>query len=247
MSTEIAKGSNLPANVLNMAAALASSASMVGARAGGELYMRFTKYGDWEFGAENVEVQEGSVWAINPHGLQHGWIAWGTKEQGTDGQNVGEVLVSATQPMPDRNNLPEVRGEWSSCIAVQMRCTNGDDEGIQVIWKSNSRGGRNAYADIVQAIVTRIGEGHAQDCVPLVELTADSYQHKTYGKIFTPVVDVVGWANMDGEAVEKPARLSADEKPARREAVAASAPEPAEAVEEAPAAPPRRRRQRAAS
>ncbi len=190
--------SNLPANVMNMATALAQSASQAGANAANDPYMKFSKFGEWVYGAENTEVEEGSIWAVNPLGFAHGYTAWGTKEHGTDGQNVGEVMVPATQPMPQEGNLPPVKGEWSKAIGIQMRCTNGEDEDVQVMFKSNSYGGRKAYAAILQAVVARITTGNPE-CMPLVKLGADSYLHKTYGKIFTPVLEVVGWASHDAE------------------------------------------------
>jgi hypothetical protein len=52
-----------------------------------------------------------------------------------------------------------------------------------------------------------------------VRLKKDHYAHKSYGKIYTPVFEIVEWMSMDGEA---PAAI--------------------EAAEEAPAAPARRRR-----
>jgi len=58
--------------------------------------------------------------------------------------------------------------------------------------------------------------------VAIVKLKKDHYAHKSYGKIYTPVFQVVEWVSMD-----------ADEKPAEAEAVAA---------EEAPAPAGRRRR-----
>jgi hypothetical protein len=36
--------------------------------------------------------------------------------------------------------------------------------------------------------------------VPVVRLKKDHYSHKSYGKIFTPVFEVVEWVSMDGEA-----------------------------------------------
>lgn len=225
MSNEVSnKTANLPANVMAMATALAASATQAGASSGSDLYMKFTKFGEWVFGVEDTEVEEGSIWAVNPHGLMHGFTAWGAEEFGTKGQNVGEVLVPATQPMPSAGQLPDVKGTWSKAVAVQMRCTNGEDNGLQVIWKANSLGARKAYAAILQEIVARITAGESA-CVPMVALKKDSYAHKEYGKIFTPEVQVVGWATMDGET-------AAPETPA---AASVTAP----AVEEAP---PRRRR-----
>jgi len=54
--------------------------------------------------------------------------------------------------------------------------------------------------------------------VPVVRLKKDHYQHKAYGRIYTPVFELVEWVSIDGErdepeAVEAPA---ADAAPARR-------------------------------
>jgi hypothetical protein len=40
--------------------------------------------------------------------------------------------------------------------------------------------------------------------VAVVRLRKDHYAHKSYGKIYTPVFEVIEWVSMDGEA-EAPA------------------------------------------
>ena len=238
MSTEVSKANGgLPANITNMAAALAQSSVSAGAAGGGELYMQFTKFGEWVYGAEKTETEEGSIWAVNPQGFTHGWIAW--DQENTAQGPTGEVMVSATQPMPLEEGLPGVKGNWSKAIGVQMRCTDGEDKGAQSVWKANSLGARKAYAEILQAVVGRIGEG-SMDIVPLVELKADSYVHKTFGKIFTPVVEIVGWANMEGEQAAEPAAAIEAAPAEGTESAEQQAAEPA--VEEKPA---RRRRRKA--
>ena len=57
--------------------------------------------------------------------------------------------------------------------------------------------------------------------VPVVKLKKDHYTHKSYGRIFTPVFEVVAWMSLDGTPDEK---------------------SPAEAAPAAEAAPVRRRR-----
>ena len=214
--------SGLPANVTAMATALAASVSGAGAQSTGDLYAKMTKFGEFVYGADNTEVEEGSHWAVNPTGFQHGFVAWGNAQHGTEGQNVGEVMVPATSPMPLESELPDVKGSWSKAVAIQLRCTNGEDEGVQILFKSNSLGGRKAYAAVLQAVVGKIQAGEAE-CVPLVEMNAESYEHKTYGKIFNPVFEIVGWATMDGEKAEEPdgtepaaEEPAAEEKPRRR-------------------------------
>jgi len=210
--------SNLPANIQNMATALVQSSVSAGAAGGGELYMQFTKFGEWVFGTDKTEPEEGSVWAVNPMQFMHGFIAW--DQSNTSQGPTGEVMVNAGSPLPAEADLPEVAGKWSKAIAMTLRCTNGEDEGIQCLWKGNSLGARKAYAALLQPVAERIGQGK-EDFVPLVELGADSYTHKTYGKIFAPELTIVGWTTMDGTATEEveeteAAEVEPEEKPARR-------------------------------
>jgi len=52
--------------------------------------------------------------------------------------------------------------------------------------------------------------------VPIVRLKKDHYTHKSYGRIFTPVFEIVEWVSMDGKADE----AEADEAPAAEAAPA---------------------------
>ena len=49
--------------------------------------------------------------------------------------------------------------------------------------------------------------------VPVVKLKKEHYQHKSYGRIFTPVFEIVNWVSLDGAA--EPA---AEEAPVAEEA-----------------------------
>jgi len=66
----------------------------------------------------------------------------------------------------------------------------------------------------------------------VVELDTEHYQHKSYGRIYTPIFQVLGWVSFYGD-VPAPA------------AVEAAAPAPASAPE--PAAAPAGRRRRVAA
>ena len=170
-----------------------------------------TRQGEFVYGVEDTEFQEGSIWAVNPMGLKHGWIAWGDKDHGTDGQMLGERLGPAAQPLFAEDQLPEVKGNWTKCVAIQMRCTNGDDEGTQVLFKTNSGGGRKAYAVLLTAIVAAINSG--PEIVALVECLSDSYKHASYGKTFNPELKVTGWTTMDGESAPGQIESDAEETP----------------------------------
>jgi hypothetical protein len=50
-----------------------------------------------------------------------------------------------------------------------------------------------------------------------VTLGKDHYQHKSYGRIYTPVFEIVEWVSMDGEeAAEEAPAAEAGEQPRRR-------------------------------
>jgi hypothetical protein len=100
---------------------------------------------------------------------------------------------------------------------MSLQATSGEDAGLAVRYTATSVGGRNAIQKIANAIADQL-EADPSKPVALVTLGKETYQHKQYGKIFTPVMTVVGWATMDGttdapEAAPEPEETKA---PARR-------------------------------
>lgn len=211
----------LPANVADMAKALRSSASDAGAAAGGEVYLKFSK-GDWSFGVEEEDPGD-SEWAINPLQFAHGYIAWGREGTQQAGRVLGERLVSATEPLPAESDLPDVDGEWSKVVAIELKCVSGDAEGTQVIFKTNSLGGRQLYSNMIEAVAKQI-ENDPENVVPIVTLGSGSYKNAKYGKIFTPQMSIERWVSMEGPAEDddSDAEEASTKTPARRSRAAAS-------------------------
>jgi hypothetical protein len=52
--------------------------------------------------------------------------------------------------------------------------------------------------------------------VAIVRLKKDHYAHKSYGKIYTPVFEVVEWVSMDGEPEPAPEAVEAPAPVGRR-------------------------------
>lgn len=199
MSNEMTEAkSNLPASVQAMQG-LSNSVIAVGAGIGGEQFMKMTKTGEFLFGAEDIEVEEGSTWAVNPTGFTHGWICWGTKEKGTVGKMLGEFMESASAPLTAEPAPIETGGPWTKQVGIQLRCFDGEDEGIQCLYKANSLGGKKAYTELVSAVVAAVNEG-SEFIVPIISLLSDSYKHKSYGTTFYPVLEIVDWIDMEGLA-----------------------------------------------
>jgi hypothetical protein len=49
-----------------------------------------------------------------------------------------------------------------------------------------------------------------------VLLKKEHYQHKSYGRIFTPLFDIQSWVSMDGEEPEVEEPVAEEAAPARR-------------------------------
>ena len=71
----------------------------------------------------------------------------------------------------------------------------GTDSGAQLLYKASSRGGRQAITELLGKIIARGVDGETELC-PIVMLKVDSYRHKKYGKIYTPVLDVIDWMDL---------------------------------------------------
>lgn len=208
-------GSNLP-SVKSLSSALRSVAADVGAGAGGMVILKMDKTGHWVFGADQTEVEDDSIWAVNPFSFVHGYICWG------EGEVLGEKMVGVAEPLPELEPAPAAskRG-WEMQVGMTLACTNGEDEGMQARYSATSVGGKKAVQALAVAIAEQVDKDQDHP-VPLVRLKKEHYQHKSYGRIFTPVFDVVKWVGLDAEAVADEAdpavedEVAADEAPRRR-------------------------------
>ena len=197
--------------------------------AGGEPILRMGRDGVWIYGADNVEVEGGSTWAINPMSLTHGFICWKEIPQGSKEKPelLGEETRSMFQPLPNKDSLPDYGHPWAEVLSVQLKCLSGEDEGEQTLYKTSSTGGLRAMKELIGSIMEAIDK-HPDTPVPVVQLKSDSYLHKQYGKTYFPALAIEKWVSMEGVAEEaapaaEPVKAPAEApKPARRAAAAAA-------------------------
>lgn len=183
----------VPANPEDLVKGLQNVGSNLQGTTGGLSFMRLLKSGVYAYGPENIEPEEDSEWAINPYSLAHGFACWG------DGELLDERMVPFNQAPPVRGELPDYGHDWNQQVAMQLACLNGEDEGTQVLMKGTSTGLRNAVKGLIDEIITQ-AQADPEHIVPVVELDCDSYQHKKYGEIFFPVLEVKRWINIDDAA-----------------------------------------------
>jgi len=204
------KQANLPA-VSSLSTALRSITNNVGEA--GAAILKMDKTGHWVFGADQTEVEDGSKWAVNPFSFVHGFIAWG------DGEVLGEKMVSVTQPLPEMDVAPPgAKRGWETQIGCSLKCVSGDDEGLEVRFSTTSVGGKRAVQNLAVEIAAAVEKDQSKP-VPIVTLKKDHYVHKSYGRIYTPVFEILEWISMDGsssEGEEAEQAESQTEEPRRR-------------------------------
>jgi hypothetical protein len=237
--------SNLPAlNPTALAQGLSTATARLSAEGGGDgmPFLRILKDGGlWVYGEDDIEVEEGSEWAVNPTSFAEGYIAWHKREV------EGEEMAPMTGNPVIKADLPDVNAKdgWQKQVAFQLVCLNGEDEGMQVLFKSSSKGGIKGTRKLVTEVVKQL-TADPDACVPVISLQNDSYEHRDYGKIYNPIFKVLDWVDMEGitpEGEPEPEKEPEPEpkKPARKSRAAAKKAEEPEPEQE-PQKPARRRR-----
>ena len=180
----------------------------------GVVILKMDKTGHWVFGADQTEVESDATWAINPFSFIHGFIAWG------DGEVLGEKMVSVSQPLPEMEAAPAgAKRGWETQVGMSLKCLSGEDKDMEARFSSTSVGGKRAVQTLAVAIANQV-EADQTKPVPVVRLKKDHYAHKSYGKIYTPVFEIVEWVGMDGDSA--PAAEQIEEAPAGRRRRAAA-------------------------
>ena len=187
-------GANLP-SVKSLSSALRSVAADVGGGAG-MVILKMDKTGHWVFGAAQTEIEDDSIWAVNPFSFVHGYIAWG------DGEVLGEKMASVSEPLPELEPAPpQAKRGWEMQVGMTLACTNGEDKDMQALYSTTSVGGKKAVQALAIAIAEQVDKDQSKP-VPLVRLKKEHYQHKSYGRIYTPIFDIVDWVSLDDNTVE---------------------------------------------
>jgi hypothetical protein len=182
---------------------------------GGMPLLKMAKSGEWLFGQNNVDVQPGSRWVVNIVSLMHGYVCWVDNGPGNKNTKEGEVMVPMTQPKPMKP--PPLKGtEFKEQRSFQAKCLDGEDRGTEVQYNTNSDGGLKAF-DRLALTVQKTLDAYRQQphgspayVFPVLKLDSEFYDDIRYGRIYKPIFEIVGWADMRGNlAGERPKPESA--------------------------------------
>ena len=165
----------------------------------GSVIIKMDKTGHWVFGADQTEAEPDARWAVNPFSFTHGYIAWG------DGEVLSEKMVNVIEPLPDLGVAPAAAKKgWEQQLGMSFKCLSGEDAGMDARYSVTSVGGKKAVQTLAVAIAGQV-EKDSSKPVPVVLLKKEHYQHKSYGRIYTPVFEIVDWISMEGEEAKEEA------------------------------------------
>ena len=200
-------GANLP-TVASLATSLRKLESTAGPA--GIAILKMDRTGHWVFGADQTEVEDGSQWAVNPFSFVHGYIAWG------DGEVLGERMASVSDPLPELDVAPPgAKKGWETQVGMSVKCLTGEDAGMEARFTTTSVGGKRAVQELAVTIAAQVDKDQSKP-VPIVTLKNEHYQHKSYGRIYTPAFGALEWVSLTAEsgAPAAPAPAPAAEAPA---------------------------------
>ena len=70
---------------------------------------------------------------------------------------------------------------------------------MEARFTTTSVGGKRAVQELAVAIAEAVDKDPSRP-IPVVELGKEHYQHKSYGRIFTPVFGIADWLSPDHDA-----------------------------------------------
>jgi hypothetical protein len=102
-----------------------------------------------------------------------------------------------------------------------LKCISGEYAGMEARFTTTSVGGKRGVQELAVAIAVQVEKDQSTP-VPIITLGKEHYQHKSYGRIFTPTFGVTEWVSLTADepapVVEAPAEAAA---PSRRRRVVA--------------------------
>jgi hypothetical protein len=172
--------------------------------------LKFTKQG--EFAISDVDaIAAGTRCIAQCNLMELGWVKWadGRPVEHKTGLVADNFVPPQRSALPDRDESQweidddgERRDPWAFQMSVPLTLLSASGETYK--FTIGSKGGLRCLSALMRAYGKHVAEKKPGQ--PIVELQPDSYKHRKYGKIFFPVMHVVGWTDANG----KPQSLADD-------------------------------------
>src|SRR3954469_15561729 len=179
----------------------------LGAKLDGGLFLKFSK-GEYIAGQNKEELRLGKRLVVNMPGMQLGWVRW---SQGKRVENRMSLLIErrrieardelgdSDESLWDRDDRGDPQDPWVLTYSVEL----SDPANSEVYsFSTTSRGGEKAFGKLLKAFSTK--HRMEPNLLPIVELQRESYNHTNsrFGKIYNPLLPIVGWTDADSPSVD---------------------------------------------
>lgn len=191
--------------------------------------IKFNK-GDWITG-DDEDLEENTELVANMDQLMVGWIKWvdnrpaeqimGPVAEGYQAQRRAE-LGDTDQADWEVDDQGRPRDPWQFSNYIVLKDPGQDAvEGNLYTFATSSKGGLGA----IGALCREYGKEMRRrpDMYPIIRLGVDVYEHRTYGRIKTPTLTIIGWepkaqfeATTEVSTVETNRPAEPEPAPARR-------------------------------
>ena len=161
-------------------------------------FLKFIK-GKFQFGQDGEPLPLGTKLVPHMGELKIGFIKW------QNGKPINEITVriADSEPVPQREDLDaKDASAWemdSNGVAIDpwgkinTLPFKNPETGEQYVYTTGSRGGIDAIGKLSTAYGSHRQKHDGK--MPIVQIGAGSYQHKTHGEVFYPVFRIVSWAS----------------------------------------------------
>jgi len=209
MGTEVAKKNEGQLAILSSLKTKVQKSKAQAPSVGQMDFLRMLKSGKWVFGQNNMRVQEGSLWAVDPLSFKSGFVCWTDYPDSAKRKNkmLNKVMLPLGSDLPAEEDLKSFfddadeynNGEpwpYAANMSVELTCISGEDKSKTVLYETSSKGGigligKDGWLGKMEQM---IDEGTP---VAVIRLTSDSYIHDQWGETMTPDFDYVEWRALD--------------------------------------------------
>lgn len=167
----------------------------------GRALLKLRKTGEWVFGVDSEELKKGTQLYANPLSFSSGYVAW------HKGQVENEVMQPIIDGPVDPSRLKEVQAKkgWEDQSSIDLLLPD-DNQPVQLVYKTSSIGGLRMLIGLAGEFAVAQME-NPERTYAVIELGADSYEHKEYGTVYTPEFNIVGWLDADGNKITNRKKL----------------------------------------
>ena len=159
--------------------------------------LKFEK-GDWVLGQEKEDLPHGSLLAANMSGVEWGWVRWhdskptdrrmGLLAEGFQVESRG-TLPDQDRQLWDVDEKGQPRDPWQKMIEIPVREADGQQREMLL------SGGSKGWEGCCRALFESYGKGlkEGRQGTPILKLSSSHYDHKKYGRVKVPVLELAEW------------------------------------------------------